>query len=109
MYIADILGLNTDLAEAIANAHEALASASAAIASQSAKQYVLTVTDETTAKQTVGTTVKQLEQDLRDTHASLLLAKQAVMLAARELGKAKKTETNFFRRHGMIAHNSHRH
>lgn len=76
-----------NLDKAITEAKNAIASASSAIASQSVKQYVIPITGDSEAKLNAGTTIKALKQDLQVTHTTVVLARQSVMLAVRELKK----------------------
>lgn len=81
-------GTNTASVDtAITEAETALAKASTDVQAQAQKSYTITVTDETTLKQNVGSTIKQLTEDLRNTYKSVIAAKQAVQKAARELKK----------------------
>lgn len=80
----------TNLTSAITKAEEALTSASAAVELQAKKSYPLNITDESTAKENVGSVLKQLQTDLRNTHKAVMDAKKAIVKAAVELNKTKR-------------------
>lgn len=83
----------TTLETAIAQAETAVATAKTNIANQAAKEYTISLTTETQAKNAVGQTVSGLQADLRTVKQSLIATKQAVMKAATELAKAKGEAT----------------
>lgn len=64
---------------AIANAKAAIASAQSSVTTQSQKDYTLTISSETKAKQEAQTTRDQLQSDLKTTRATVIAAKQAVI------------------------------
>jgi hypothetical protein len=78
-----------ELDNAIANAQTVLASASATVSTQAGKTYSLDITDQTTIRQSLDQMVKQLKQDLRNTHKTVIDAKIAVMKVALELKKVR--------------------
>lgn len=74
---------------AIAQAQTALSTTEAAVNTQAAKQYTIQIESEEKLRSTVGTTVSGLQQDLRDTHKTVVDAKQKVQQAAKELAKLR--------------------
>jgi hypothetical protein len=89
--IAKSQGVNTlALDNAISDANAALASASAAVTTQSTKTYEIPVTTDEAAKSNAGQTVSQMQSDLRQTHQTVMKAKQAVMKTLVELKKIWK-------------------
>lgn len=82
---ADVTSVQT----AITNAKDALATAQAAVTEQAGKEYVASITDETTLRSTMGAAVSQLRADLKIIYQAVLDAKKAVRLAAVELAKVK--------------------
>lgn len=83
----------TTLDAAIATSETALENAQIAVDAQADKEYIVTIESDTTLKSTVGKTVKQLQQDLQDTHKLVVDAKQAVMNARKELAKLRGEKT----------------
>lgn len=75
---------------AITQAQSAIQTAKEAVANQSGKEYVITIATEDTLRTTVGTTVSQMQSDLRETHKLVTDAKQAVHNAATQLRKLHK-------------------
>lgn len=85
-----ITGCNkTQLAEAITAADEATTAASTAIEDQANKTYEININSEDSAKIDVGGVIKQLTEDLRNTHRNIIDVKQKVIKAASELRKLK--------------------
>lgn len=77
---------NTASVDAAVNkAKAAIAAAETAVSSQSTKEYVIQITTESALKVNVGSTVSQLERDLKAVHKLVVDAKQAVQKAAQEL------------------------
>lgn len=68
----------TTIEAAISSARTAISSAETAVNTQKAKTYEITVTDDTTAKNDVGATVKQLEFDLQGVQKTVQAARDAV-------------------------------
>lgn len=77
--------------EAIKNAQEALTAAEEAITTQSTKDYSIPLENEESAKSNVGSAIKVLQADLKDTHKKLLAAKKAIWQAHRAVRKLSKT------------------
>lgn len=75
----------TNVNSAIDAAQRAIDAAKQAVNDQKAKEYVVSIETEETLRTTVGSTVSQLQADLRATHKLVVDAKQAVMQAARLL------------------------
>lgn len=75
------------LDSAITNAENALANASAAVQTQAEKVYKIPISDDQTLKQNIGQVIKQLQQDLKETHQAVVNAKQTVVKAAKELSR----------------------
>lgn len=67
-----------------------IAIAQEAVASQAAKQYVISITDETNLGQAVRTTLNLLRTDLKATHTLVVDAKMTVVNAIRTLAKTHK-------------------
>ncbi|MBI1982026.1 MAG: hypothetical protein HYS68_00325 [Candidatus Levybacteria bacterium] len=81
-------GKDTALADAaIADAQAAIDSAKTAVSAQAAKEYVVSISDEKSLRNSVGATVSQFRKDLRDVHKMVVDAKQAVQNAVKELAK----------------------
>lgn len=81
-------GKDTSAADlAITQAQSALTTAQTALATQAGKEYVASISTESTLKNTVGKTVSQMQTDLRAVHKTVVDAKQAVQNAAKELRK----------------------
>jgi len=70
---------------AISSARAAISSAESAVAAQIAKSYEITVTDDTTAKNDVGASVKQLQEDLRVVQDTVAAARSAVQNVFKEI------------------------
>lgn len=86
--IAEQNGSDTTAADAaIVKAETSLTAAETAISGQAGKEYVLTLTDEASAKATVGTMFRQLNADLQATHTTVITARQDVRNAAVEAEK----------------------
>lgn len=77
----------TSVDTAVTEAESKIAAAKTAIGLQAEKEYVLTVTDETTLRTTVGQSVSQMHKDLKATHETVTAAKKAVKDGAQELRK----------------------
>lgn len=80
--------------EGIQNAKLAIQGASDAITEQAAKEYIITVGDDTTLRNDVGTVVSQQKQDLRTTYELVRSARQAVRQVAKSLKDLLKTTMN---------------
>ncbi|MBI4066182.1 hypothetical protein HY411_00545 [Candidatus Gottesmanbacteria bacterium] len=79
-------GKNVSTVEAaIASARTAISTAESAVNTQKAKTYQITVTDDTTARNDVGVTAKQLESDLRAVQETVQAARQAVQNVFRQI------------------------
>jgi len=92
---AKINGINTTVQEeGIQNAKLAIQGASDAITEQAAKEYIITVGDDTTLRNDVGTVVSQQKQDLRTTYELVRSARQAVRQVAKSLKDLLKTTMN---------------
>ena len=78
----------------IEDARDAIATAQSTVSSQAGKDYTVSLTDESTAKNLVGKTVSGMQADLRAVHKAIIDARKAVMTAAKEVKKlnAPKTE-----------------
>lgn len=68
----------TTVDAAIAKAQQAITTAQTAVANQASKTYVPQIGSETTLKTTVGSSIQQLQTDLKTTRESVIAAKQAV-------------------------------
>lgn len=85
-------GVSTVSAEAaLVQAKSAVTTAQTALSTQAGKEYVIQITDEAALKNNVGTTVKLVQTDFQTTHKTVIAAKQAVLKAAQEVVKLKKT------------------
>lgn len=92
---AKINGIDTTVQEeGIQNAKLAIQGASDAITEQAAKEYIITVGDDTTLRNDVGTVVSQQKQDLRTTYELVRSARQAVRQVAKSLKDLLKTTMN---------------
>jgi len=88
-------GIDTTVQEeGIQNAKLAIQGASDAITEQAAKEYIITVGDDTTLRNDVGTVVSQQKQDLRTTYELVRSARQAVRQVAKSLKDLIKTTMN---------------
>lgn len=88
-------GIDTTVQEeGIQNAKLAIQGASDAITEQAAKEYIITVGDDTTLRNDVGTVVSQQKQDLRTTYELVRSARQAVRQVAKSLKDLLKTTMN---------------
>lgn len=88
-------GIDTTVQEeGIQNAKFAIQGASDAITEQAAKEYIITVGDDTTLRNDVGTVVSQQKQDLRTTYELVRSARQAVRQVAKSLKDLLKTTMN---------------
>ncbi len=72
----------------ITEAEEAIATAQAAVDAQGIKEYIPTITTESTLRLTVGQSMSQLQKDLQETKTLVQEAKKAVM----DVAKAQKEE-----------------
>lgn len=77
----------TTVDSAITNANKALKDAYTIVKAQAEKTYSLQVSDPNSVKTDVGSTVRQMESDLRTAHKAVMNAKQAIVKAAVELRK----------------------
>lgn len=77
----------TSLDQAIINAKTAISTAQDAVTTQAGKTYTLTITDDTTLRTTIGTTLKQLTTDLNAVHKKVIAARESVRKAFVELAK----------------------
>lgn len=75
----------TGIETSILAARSAITTAETAVAAQKEKTYQVTVTDDTTAKNDVGTVTKQLESDLQSVHQTVQAAKNAVQKVYSEI------------------------
>ena len=83
---AKVEGKDTSAVDAaVATAQSAISAAQSAIATQAGQEYVATITTEEALKNTVGSSMKQLESDLKATHELIIAAKKAVMAAVEAL------------------------
>ena len=82
----------TTVDQAILSATTAITTAETAVTTQAAKEYVITVNTETTARNDVGAALKLLEADLQSTHKLVVDAKQAIQHAMAELAKINPRE-----------------
>ncbi|MBI4079280.1 MAG: hypothetical protein HY429_03230 [Candidatus Levybacteria bacterium] len=81
-------GKDTALSEkALTDAQAALDAAKTAVETQAGKEYIITIDTEALLRKTVGTTVSQLQKDLRATHKAVVEAKQAAQNVVLELAK----------------------
>ena len=88
-------GIDTTVQDAgVQNAKSAIEAASDAITEQAAKEYIITVGDDTTLRSDVETIVSQQKQDLRTTYELVRSAKQAVRQVAKSLKDLLKTTMN---------------
>lgn len=83
----------TALDSATSSAQITIDNAKAIVASQSAMVYVIQIASESALRENVGSTVSELRLDLRDAHKAVIDAKQAVMNAAMELAKIRRSAT----------------
>lgn len=92
------VGLDTTAAEqAIANATAKLEIAKTAVVSQAGKTYTATITTEANLKINLGQAMKTLQADLTATHQTIVAAKEAFVVAIKEVNKlriAKKAGKN---------------
>lgn len=90
---AKLEGSNTtELDVAVLNAENVLATAAAAVSAQQEKEYVIPLQDDSTAKSSVGATLKQLHTDLSAVHQLVVDARQVVRVAVLELKKALQND-----------------
>ena len=75
----------TSIETAIATARTAIASAESAVNTQKAKTYEITVTNDTTARNDAGATVKQMQEDLRAVQDTVQIARNAVQNVFKEI------------------------
>ncbi|MDO8661180.1 MAG: hypothetical protein Q7K43_04780, partial [Candidatus Woesearchaeota archaeon] len=64
--------------------------AKVAVANQAAKEYTIEITDETTLRKNVGTTISQFRQDLMQVHKLVIDARQAVQVLRTDKVMIKK-------------------
>ena len=88
--IADKAGDDPSVATAITNAQTAITTAKQAVETQQTKDYIITITGETTLGQTVKTAIKSLRTDLEATHATVKTAQQAVIQVAKLVMQLQK-------------------
>jgi len=74
-------------------AKEKLSAAQTAVTAQAAKQYVISITNDSTLKTDVMTTLTTFRTDITATHKTVLDAKQAVIDAIKSLEPEEKTST----------------
>ena len=85
-------GIDTTIQDAgVQNAKSAIQAASDAITEQAAKEYIITVGDDTTLRSDVEIIVSQQKQDLRTTYELVRSARQAVRQVAKSLKDLLKT------------------
>lgn len=85
-------GKDTSAVDAdIATAKKAITTAQTAVSAQAAKQYVPTVTDDTTLRENVKATFTQMKNDLETTHKTVKAAKEAVLTVAKDIAKLSET------------------
>lgn len=75
----------TTLDAAIEAAQAKITSAKTAVSTQASKEYVITITDEATLGATISPIVTQFRTDIGQAHQSVIDAKEAVVLAAKEI------------------------
>lgn len=91
---AKAVGKNvTSVETALASARAAITTAETAVSAQKAKTYQITVNSDTTAKNDVGVTTKQLQQDLQTVHDTVKAAGDAVQNVFKEIKAVVGTET----------------
>ena len=83
----------TSVETALASARTAITSAETAVNVQKEKTYQITVNSDTTAKNDVGATTKQLQQDLQTVHETVKAARDAVQNVYKEIKALVGTET----------------
>lgn len=69
--------------QAIETAEQALTTAQDAVSTQQKKEYIVTITDEATLRQTVQSTLRVFRQDIQATHKTVAAAREAVLKALR--------------------------
>lgn len=79
---------------AIESAQASIGNAKTAVASQAAKLYTIEIASESALRNSVGSVVNQLRQDLRDVHTAIVDAKQAVQKVAVEYARLRRNELN---------------
>lgn len=84
----------TSVETALASARTAITTAETAVNAQKAKTYQITVNSDTTAKNDVGVTTKQLQQDLQAVHDTVKAAGDAVQNVFKEIKAIVGTETS---------------
>lgn len=72
---------------AVAVAQAAILTAQNAVQTQAAREYVITITDETALKSDVGTTRSGMQKELSATHQTVVAARQAVSAAVQALAR----------------------
>lgn len=83
----------TSVETALASARTAITTAETAVSAQKAKTYQITVNSDTTAKNDVGVTTKQLQQDLQTVHDTVKAAGDAVQNVYKEIKAVVGIET----------------
>lgn len=78
---------------AIVNAQTAITTAQTAVTAQAGKDYILTITDETTLGQTISPVVTQFRTDITAAHQTVIAARLAVTEAAKVQKAAMETAT----------------
>lgn len=99
--ITDLANRPTDKEEniglmrtALDGANTAIEIAKTAVSEQAAKQYIMTITDETVLKNSAETVKKQLQTDLQTTHKTVVAAKQALASAHKTILSIRPKPTN---------------
>lgn len=82
-----------NLDTSITNAKTAITSAQDAVTAQAAKEYVITITSESTLKTDVSPVVLQFKTDIKSVHDKVVEARKAVVDAAKQLGLLIKPST----------------
>lgn len=89
-----VKGIDTAaLDSATLSAQKAIDNAKSTVASQTAMIYIIQIASESALKSSVGSTVSQLRQDLKDVHKAVVDAKQAVQKAIMERAKLRSSVT----------------
>ncbi len=83
----------TSVETALTSARTAITIAETAVNAQKAKTYQITVNSDTTAKNDVGATTKQLQQDLQTVHETVKAARDAVQNVYKEIKALVGSET----------------
>jgi|GEM_PF-3170623 len=85
---------NTDVEGAVADARTAIEEAQAAVEVQAGKVYIVTITDEETAKTAVSTVVEEFRSDIKATAETVKAARKSTVEAARVLRASRELITN---------------